>query len=71
MENDIVFSDEQLSNKYRGTTDARIKIKAGMHTKETRLIQYIETGILILGTIIRGFGDLLFVGCCDNCLANL
>lgn len=59
LENDIVFSDAEIEVEVRGSTDQRIKVAETKAEKHGVTATTIDAGILIGGTLIWGFGDLL------------
>ena len=61
LENDIVFSDEQLKDKkLKGTTYSLKQNASNKLNKDEKRVNLIYMLILILGTFIWGFGDLVF-----------
>ena len=59
-QNDIVWSDSDLENKVRGTTDEVIERKEDEKNISIERVAKIDIAILLLGTIIWGFGTLPF-----------
>lgn len=60
LENDIVWSDAELRAGVRGTTDHEIERALRDKDAAEKRVLRIEAIILISGTAIWGFGDLLF-----------
>ena len=60
VQNDIVFGDEELEAQVRGTTDQRLGVAKAVAEKLGSNAVTIDATILISGTLIWGFGDLLF-----------
>ena len=58
--NDIVFSEKQLKNKVRGSTDQRVEVAETEAENLGATATTIDAAILICGTLIWGFGDVLF-----------
>ena len=63
LQNDIVFSDSQIENRERGTTDVRIEAETSSYESRDRRVALMDLMILIGGTLIWGFGDLAFELC--------
>ena len=58
-ENDIVFSDEELDDGVRGSTNYfRSRARSIRERGKKRVVFIVDTGVLMLGTVIWGFGDL-------------
>ena len=68
QEMDIVFSDKELKEKVRGTADSQLKEAERILEKDTRRILVVETCIVVFGTLIWGFGDLLLRSPCKMAL---
>ena len=66
LENDIVFSDSEIENLARGTTDQRTNAATVSYVSRDRSIEFIDITILVVGTLIWGFGDLIFNLCANN-----
>ena len=59
LENDIVFSDDQLKDKaLRGSTDALRKDTSNVRENDEKRVALIDALILASGTLIWGFGDI-------------
>ena len=59
-ETDIVPSEQDLKSRARGTTDYAQDVSKSRRDSNIRRVMTIDTSILIFGTIVWGFGDLLF-----------
>lgn len=60
LETDIVHSDEALSAKVRGSTDELIDRAQSIKEAGERRVGLIDIAVLIFGTLVWGFGDLIF-----------
>lgn len=58
-ENDMVFSEEELEIEVRGSTNFLIKRAKLVRDKNKTRVALVDLGILLLGTFIWGFGDLV------------
>ena len=56
LENDIVFSDDELAHNVRGSTNSLVKI---IEKSGERHIALVEALIIGVGTLIWGFGNLI------------
>ena len=59
LENDIVFSDEELDAEFRGSTNDLISRERSISESGEKRVILLDTTVLILGTVIWGFGDLI------------
>ena len=59
LENDMAFSNSDLDKEVRGTTDDVIEKETQKKNRAIKTHLYIDIGVAILGTLIRGFGDLI------------
>ena len=59
LENDIVFSDEELDAGVRGSTNYFISRARSIRESGEKRVILIDAIVLILGTVIWGFGDLI------------
>jgi len=60
LENDIVFSDSDLKKEIRGSTNYFISRAIALKKTDNKRVVFIDTLVLLSGTLIWGFGDLLF-----------
>jgi len=60
-ENDIVFSDADLAAEIRGSTNYFKKRALAIKERGQKRVIIVDAGILVLGTVVWGFGD-LFIG---------
>lgn len=59
MENDAVWSDKNLGNEARGTTNYfQTRANSIRESGEKRVVM-IDAAVLVVGTLIWGFGDLI------------
>ena len=54
---DIVFDDNQLDEEVRGSTNYLRKRSLTLKESGQRRVVLIDTGVIIAGTLIWGFGD--------------
>jgi hypothetical protein len=59
LERDIVFSDEELERKVRGSTNYFISRARSIQGSNKNRVKMIDVIVLISGTLIWGFGDLI------------
>ena len=59
LESDIVFSDDELDDEVRGSTNYFIRRANAIKESGQKRVIVVDAGVLIVGTLISGFGDLV------------